>query len=49
MNDPRVAAFSIPADDTERLVIHAPRGTIRRTSSGKLARQATRDWFLLSH
>jgi fatty acid CoA ligase FadD32 len=72
----RVAAFAVPSEDTERLVVvveltstddptetiraavkrhHDLRvhqvvltrpGTIRRTSSGKLARQATRDWYL---
>ncbi len=84
----RVAAFSVPGPETERLVliietagntgedqrngdapddlagavraavqrdhglhVHrvqlVPPGTIQRTSSGKLARRATRDWFLL--
>ncbi|MEV6417734.1 fatty acyl-AMP ligase [Kribbella sp. NPDC051718] len=72
----RVAAFSIPADDSEHLivvvehttpddptdtiraavkrhhdlrvhaVVLAPRGTIHKTSSGKLARHPTRAWYL---
>lgn len=75
----RVAAFSIPSEDSEHLIIvvehttpddptdtiraainhhhnlhvhHvllAPRGTIHKTSSGKLARHPTRAWYLGQH